>query len=153
LHSRSESDLENDVDVDRYYEVARSSYNTATTSSSTPHLLLDNTLSRPLQQQQQQLQQQQQQPYSAYYQSFGRTLKMERKNNNKNKISKWIKTKLTRSESSGGRQTAPRRPVERPYADFSYSGANTLLRRPSGWFIPSFDKININWKNIFHFIF
>ena len=105
------------------------------TSSSTPHLLLDNnTLSRSfhnqqqLQQQQQQLQQQQlqqQQAYSSYYQSFGRTLGKERKS--KNKISSWLKTKLTRSESTGCRQTTlMRRTIDRPYAEFSYSGANTL---------------------------
>ncbi len=54
LHSRSESDLENEVEVDRYahYEVARppSSYNTTMTSSSTPHLLMgENTMTRTAQ--------------------------------------------------------------------------------------------------------
>ena len=138
LQSRSDSDVENnDADVDRYrrYEVARS-YSTTMTSSSSPHLLLDNnTLSRhfQMQQQQQQLlqqqQQQQHQAYSAYYQSFGKPAGKESRSKT-TKISSWLKTKLSRSESNPCRQTTlMRRTIDRPYAEFSYSGANTLLRQ------------------------
>jgi hypothetical protein len=131
LHSRSESDLENEVEIDRYahYEVARppsSSYTTTLTSSSTPHLLMgDNTIAR----QQLHYQQQQQQPYSAYYQSFGRPLKSEKKEA-KNKISSWLKTKLSKNDTT----KSQRRNIERSQNDFSYtSGGNssTLIRRQS----------------------